>query len=188
MSNLKVVGGTKFKKEIDPKHYASAENLLNIVFSAHDLIWLDAIKNIEDKKDGEETFSDSFIGTTSMNEVSDGLNTFLAERKKMINKLVEEGTLETDRKFIIFPKADNNLDNGLMMILKVKFEFDEEKQEFFFDSSIRFDISKTAVEKYQLIEKEVINVINSIKGGDLTALYNFVLERADFHKQIKPDA
>lgn len=188
MSNLKIVGGSKYKKKIDPKHYTSAENLLNIVFSAHDLIWLDAIKNVEDKKNGEETFSDSFIGTTSMNEVTDGLNNFLAERKKMINKLVEEGVFETERKFIIFPKKDDNLDNGLIMTLRVKFIFDEEKEEFSFDSSIRFDISKTAEEKYQLIEKEVIDVINSIKGSDLTALYNFVLERADFHKQIKPDA
>ena len=188
MSNLKIVGGSKYKKSIDPKHYTSAENLLNIVFSAHDLIWLDAIKNIEDKKNGEETFADSFIGTTSMNEVSDGLNNFLAERKKMINKLVEEGIFETDRKFVIFPKKDNNLNNGLMMILKVKFEFDKENQEFSFDSSIRFDISKTAEEKYQMIESEVIDIIKSIKGSDLTALYNFVLERADVHQQLKPDA
>ena len=57
MSKLKIVGGTKYKKKIDPKHYSSAENLLNIVFNSYDLMWLDSIKNTEEKYNGENTFN-----------------------------------------------------------------------------------------------------------------------------------
>lgn len=184
MSKLKIVGGTKYKKEIDPKHYTSAENLLNMIFSAYDLMWLDAIGKVEEKLNGQETFSDSFIGTTSMNEVSEDLNNFLAERKKMINQLVEQGNLDTERKFIIFPREDESVANGLAMVIKIKFNFDLEKEVFSFDSDMKLDISEKSVEKYQLVKDEIIKIIESIKGKDLQALHDYSVERHKYYLEL----
>lgn len=186
MSRLKIVGGTKYKKKIDPKHYTSAENLLNIIFSAYDLIWLDAIKYVEEKLNGEETFSDSFIGTTSMNEVSEDLSNFLRERKRMIDQLVEIGSFETERKFIIFPKEDNDIQNGLSIVFKVKFDFDEEKENFSFASDMKLDVGNNAEEKYKYVKDEIIKIIEPIK--DIADLSKFVEERREFYQQTETDA
>lgn len=192
MRKLKIVGGTKYKKEIDPKHYISAENLLNTIFSVYDLIWLDAIRKVEEKLNGEDTFSDSFIGTTSMNEVSEELNNFLIERKKIINQLVEKGNFDTERKFLIFPREDESTAKGLSMVFEIKFNFDLEKEIFSFDSDMKLDISEKAVEKYQLVKDEIIKIVEMLKGKDLQALYDYSVERHKYYMELnqtdKPDA
>lgn len=183
MSKLKIVGGTKDKKEIDPKHYASAENLINIVFAAYDLIWVDAINNVEKKINGESTFLDSFIGTTSMNEVIVDLDKFLKDRKNIIEKLVNTGTLEEERKFIIFPKYDEDASNGLTLLFKVHFTFDQQKEIFSFNSDMSLNLNDDAKEKYKLVKDEILNIIESIKGKDIKALSVYVNERAKYYNE-----
>lgn len=189
MSKLKIVGGTKYKKKIDPKHYSSAENLLNIVFNSYDLMWLDSIKNTEEKYNGENTFNDCFIGSTSMNELLDA--DYEKKRKAQIDELVEQGHLQKERQFINCPKKYDK-EGGIIIRFEIKFTFKEETGMFTFDSDLKIELGDKADERFHELKKQFLKLIESVQGKDIQALYDYSTARHKYYVELcqneKPDA
>ena len=190
MSKLRIVGGTKYKKKIDPKHYSSAENLLNIVFNSYDLMWLDAIKNTEEKYNGNDTFNGCYIGTTSMNELLDA--DYEKKRKSQIDRLVEHGFLTKERRYINCPNKRNMKDKGIIIVFEIKFTFKEETGVFTFDSDLKIELGDEADERFHELKKQFLNVIESLQGKDIQTLYDYSTARHKYYLELsqneKPDA